>query len=264
MKGMESAKGRIMKRIIACTLTGVLALGMVGCGSGKSAKSEEAVEEAKTEASQGEEKKDEAEGIKMPAPASKLKGKQYEDVVTQLEEAGFTNIKLKEDADLTTGWLHDDGEVSSVSVNGDDEFDADTPYKPDSKILIVYHTFAEKTEKDEASKSKEKKEESTSQKQSDESDAKESVDESAIRPEFQEAMDSYEAFFDEYVDYMKSYQNDPTNAELLMGLSDMMAKESEMLKEFDDWENDEDMTTAEAAYYLEVQSRVTAKLAEVA
>ena len=49
-----------------------------------------------------------------------------------------------------------------------------------------------------------------------------------------------------------------------MGLSDMMTKESEMLKEFDDWENDEDMTTAEAAYYLEVQSRVTAKLAEVA
>lgn len=89
------------------------------------------------------------------------------------------------------------------------------------------------------------------------------VDETFIRPEFKEAMDSYEAFFDEYVEFMKAYKEDPTNADMLMQLSDMMAREADMLSKFEAWENDEGMTTAESAYYLEVSSRIYAKLAEV-
>lgn len=89
------------------------------------------------------------------------------------------------------------------------------------------------------------------------------LDETLIRPEFKEAMDSYEAFFDEYVETMKLYESDPSNAEALMQMSDMMSKEATMLKEFDDWEKEDNMTTAEAAYYLEVHSRIYAKLAEV-
>ena len=89
------------------------------------------------------------------------------------------------------------------------------------------------------------------------------LDETLIRPEFKEAMDSYEAFFDEYVETMKLYESDPSNAEALMQMSDMMSKEATMLKEFDDWEKEDKMTTAEAAYYLEVHSRIYAKLAEV-
>lgn len=89
------------------------------------------------------------------------------------------------------------------------------------------------------------------------------VDETLIRPEFKEAMDSYEAFFDEYVEVVKAYQGDPTNTELMMRMSELMAQESDMLAKFDAWQNDESMTTAETAYYLEVQSRIYAKLAEV-
>ena len=89
------------------------------------------------------------------------------------------------------------------------------------------------------------------------------LDETLIRPEFKEAMDSYEAFFDEYVETMKLYESDPSNAEALMQMSDMMSKEATMLKEFDDWEKEDNMTMAETAYYLEVQSRIYAKLAEV-
>lgn len=89
------------------------------------------------------------------------------------------------------------------------------------------------------------------------------VDETLIRPEFKEAMDSYEAFFDEYVEVMKAYQDDPTNAELMMRMADLTAQEAEMLQKFDAWQNDESMTTAETAYYLEVHSRIYAKLAEV-
>ena len=95
-------------------------------------------------------------------------------------------------------------------------------------------------------------------------DAAAAVDETLIRPEFKEAMDSYEAFFDEYIDFMNRYKENPTNAELLMQYADMLNRESTMLKEFDDWEKQGDMTTAESAYYLEVHARIYQKLATVA
>ena len=90
------------------------------------------------------------------------------------------------------------------------------------------------------------------------------LDETLIRPEFKEAMDSYEAFFDEYIDFMNRYKENPTNTELLMQSADMLTKEAKMLKEFDDWEKSGDMTTAETAYYLEVHARIYEKLATVA
>ena len=95
-------------------------------------------------------------------------------------------------------------------------------------------------------------------------DAAAAVDETLIRPEFKEAMDSYEAFFDEYIDFMNRYKANPTNAELLMQSADMLTKEATMLKEFDDWEKTGDMTTAETAYYLEVHARIYEKLATIA
>lgn len=95
-------------------------------------------------------------------------------------------------------------------------------------------------------------------------DAAAAVDETVIRPEFKEAMDSYEAFFDEYIDFMNRYKANPTNAELLMQSADMLTKEAKMLKEFDEWEKADDMTTAEMAYYLEVHARIYEKLATIA
>lgn len=55
---------------------------------------------------------------------------------------------------------------------------------------------------------------------------------------------------------------DPTNAELLMGMSEMVTTGSEMRSESDALDND-NLGVAEKAYYLEVQSRITAKLSKV-
>jgi hypothetical protein len=94
------------------------------------------------------------------------------------------------------------------------------------------------------------------------SSAANSVVEAAVTPEFKQAMDAYEAFFDDYVDFMKRYKADPTNMDLLNELSEMTSKEATMLKEFDDW-NSKGMNYAEAAYYLVVHSRIYAKLSEI-
>lgn len=97
----------------------------------------------------------------------------------------------------------------------------------------------------------------------DKVEPKSEADETEIRQDFKEAMDSYEAFYDEYVEFMKKYNADPTNAELMAGYAELLVREADMTRKFDAWES-EDMTTAESAYYLEVQSRVIKKLSEIA
>ncbi len=83
-----------------------------------------------------------------------------------------------------------------------------------------------------------------------------------MRPEFKEAMDSYEAFYDEYCNIIKKYTENPADMKLLADYTDMLTKEAEMAEKFDAWENS-DMNSAELKYYLDVNNRITKKLLEV-
>ena len=76
-------------------------------------------------------------------------------------------------------------------------------------------------------------------------------------------MDSYEAYMDEYVEFMKKYNANPTDPTLISQYSTMLQKYSEQVAAFDKW-NSADMTTEETSYYIEVQARVNQKLLEVA
>ena len=80
-----------------------------------------------------------------------------------------------------------------------------------------------------------------------------------ICPEFKEAMDSYEAFYDEYCEIIKKYTENPSDIELLADYTDMLSKAAEMTEKFDAWENS-DLNSAELKYYLDVNNRVTKKL----
>ena len=94
-------------------------------------------------------------------------------------------------------------------------------------------------------------------------EAESAEDSEDLDPEFKEMMDSYEAFFDEYIAFMEKYKENPTDMNLLGELSDMLSKESEMLKEMEGLDQSE-MSAAELAYYLEVTGRIYEKLAKVA
>lgn len=84
-----------------------------------------------------------------------------------------------------------------------------------------------------------------------------------LRADFKEAMDSYEAFFDEYVTFMKKYnESDGSDLSLLTDLAAYMSKYADMMADFEAWDS-EDLNTAETAYYIEVQSRINQKLLEV-
>lgn len=84
-----------------------------------------------------------------------------------------------------------------------------------------------------------------------------------IRSDFKKAMDDYETFMDEYVAFMKKYQKNSSDLSLLSDYSKYMEKYTTMMDSFSKWES-EDLNDAEVKYYLEVQTRVNKKLAEVA
>lgn len=82
---------------------------------------------------------------------------------------------------------------------------------------------------------------------------------SGIRKEFKDAMDSYEAFYDEYFAFMEEYKKNPTNLSLLSKYAGMLTKVEEMDKKFKAWESDS-LTNEELKYYMDVLNRVQKKM----
>ena len=68
-----------------------------------------------------------------------LKGRNYEDVINLLRSMGFTNIQTSQIKDLTLGWFNQVGDVKTVSIGGDEKFDAGDRYMPDTLIIVSYH-----------------------------------------------------------------------------------------------------------------------------
>ena len=69
-------------------------------------------------------------------------------------------------------------------------------------------------------------------------------------------------FFDEYVEFMKKYQNSDNQASMLSDLADYMTKYSETMQKLDEIDEDS-LSAADLAYYTEVNARIMKKLAEV-
>lgn len=81
--------------------------------------------------------------------------------------------------------------------------------------------------------------------------------------DFKAAMDAYESFVDEYVDIFKKYKANPTDMSILADYTDYMTRYADVCKTFEAW-GDEELSTDELAYYVDVQARVSKKLVELA
>ena len=96
-------------------------------------------------------------------------------------------------------------------------------------------------------------------------DAVEETSADGVTPEFKAKMDSLEAFFDEYVDFMNTYLNAASSGDV-MG---MMSKYMNFLNKYTDAMSDlEDidevnLSAADYAYYVEVYGRIMQKLLKV-
>lgn len=81
--------------------------------------------------------------ICIPFSSNDLEGKNFESVITDLKNAGFSDITTKKQADLVTGLITKSGSVESVSINGDFDFDTDEIFPKDAKVVVIYHTFGD-------------------------------------------------------------------------------------------------------------------------
>ena len=80
-----------------------------------------------------------------------------------------------------------------------------------------------------------------------------------IRPEFKEAMDSYEVFFDEYITFMKKYKESSNAASMITDYTNYMTKYADTMNKMNALADGE-LSTAESAYYIEVTARINKKL----
>lgn len=76
-----------------------------------------------------------------PLTSKEAKGMNYLDVIDEFENAGFVNITTVVEYDIVTGWLTDDGEVKSVTINGEKKFDSYDEYRLDAEVVVTYHTL---------------------------------------------------------------------------------------------------------------------------
>lgn len=76
-----------------------------------------------------------------PLTSKEAKGMNYLDVIDEFENAGFVNVTTVVEYDIVTGWLTDDGEVKSVTINGENKFDSYDEYRLDAEVVITYHTL---------------------------------------------------------------------------------------------------------------------------
>lgn len=83
-----------------------------------------------------------------------------------------------------------------------------------------------------------------------------------VDPEFKRTMDSYEAFFDEYAEFMRTYDESDDPASLMTQYTDILTRYAEVTDGL--YSIDESsLSAADAAYYAEVTARIYQKLAEV-
>ncbi len=90
-------------------------------------------------------------------------------------------------------------------------------------------------------------------------------DTGVVTPEFKETMDAYEAFFDEYIEFMTKYaEADATDTLTMMkDYAEYMTKYTDAMQKMEAIE-DEELLPADNLYYVEVTTRINKKLMEAA
>ena len=164
--------------------------------------------------------------------------------------------------------------VAVLGFFGKNKKDKEREARREGSSSRVEQMIREETSKEEFSKAESSKEESSSEKpekepteepEEEEPAEEESAEESqasGIRPDVKEAIDAYEAFIDEYCEFITVYSEDPTNAELIAEYLEFVVKLEEEERKIDAL--DKDLTEEEDVYYTEVLLRCSEKLNESA
>lgn len=176
----------------------------------------------------------------------------FEDYVEACQDSGFNVDYYSSDNSYSA--KNSDGYSLYVKYAGVNvmEITLNKPYEDTDDDTTIDESSPTEEEPEE---SKEPEKEPVSSKPEDSSSS-----EDGLSTEFKNAMDSYEEFMDDYIDFMEKYQNsDGTDLSLITEYTEYMNKYAQVCEDFEAWDS-KDMNSTEAAYYLEVQTRVNQKL----
>ena len=99
--------------------------------------------------------------------------------------------------------------------------------------------------------------------QSQQNQQSQQSDPSQVSADFKASMDSYEQFFDQYVEFMKKYKDSGDSISMLADYTKMMQQYTDTMNKLNAIDQNS-LSAADEAYYLEVMGRITQKLASVA
>ena len=179
----------------------------------------------------------------------------YNDYVEACKENGFT-------VDYTSG-------TGFYYANNIDGYDLSLYYDEDEEIMTINllaptEETTEESETDdttvEEQQTENTQEESSVEAESESEDSEEPAE--GIRPEFKEAMDSYEEFFNGYCDFMEEYTNSDDAVGMLNEYTEWMSDYTETMQKLTEL-GEEELSTEELQYYIEVTGRITQRLAEI-
>lgn len=202
-----------------------------------------------------------------------ISSNQYEDYIDACKNSGFTvdynkfdgfysadneagySLNLSyddEDEELSISLFApiDDQDISEEDMNNDDTSTEDNG---------IDTAQSETADDDKQEENEDESTEASEAESSEESNDGDLID--GMRPEFKEAMDSYEAFYEEYCEIVKQYNNNPSDLGLLGKYTELMSKAMGVDEKFKAWDERE-MNAAEAKYYIEVSGRVAEKMIE--
>lgn len=187
---------------------------------------------------------------------------QFADYINACKENGFNvdyyGTEDSYDAENKDGYtlsLSYDKRKKTMNIDiydlDDDTEDTQEPEETEEPEETDDSENAKDTSKD-SSKTDKKEKKKTSSKKKD----------GAVDADFKKMMDSYEDFFDEYIEFMKKYENSDDVAGMLNDYADYMTKYADYMQKLNDVDTD-NLSTADAAYYTKVQARIVKKLAEI-
>ena len=195
---------------------------------------------------------------------------QYESYVSSCQEKGFTeNYDNGTDYKNRPYYRAENSEGYRLELEYHKEDEANDYHPLKDTMTIELQTPREKETEPKTEKPTEKPTQKPTQAPAKESESSESEQESksdtdsgSVSPSFKETMDSYETFFDGYIEFMNKYKENPSDLTLLSEYADYMSKYSDYMSKLSAIDT-KNLSAADLAYYTEVHARILKKIANV-
>ena len=191
---------------------------------------------------------------------------QYESYVKSCKEKGFTeNYDSGTTYDNCPYYRAENGDGYRLELEYHKEDEADNYHPLKNTMTIELRTpYEEETEAKTENPTEKPTQAPTKapEKSENTQESKSDTDNGTVTPSFKEMMDSYEVFFDEYIAFIKKYEENPGDLDLLSEYADYMSKYSDYISKLNAVDTSS-LSAADLAYYTEVNTRILKKLADM-